>query len=80
MRDWLCILSPWLAFACLIIWDTHEKHTRWKWPDSLTLFTAILAFSTIALAVVACFQWETLEKSDLTLKETLASDLYASAT
>jgi hypothetical protein len=75
VRDWLCLLSPWFAFVCLIIWDTREKRSwRTSLKEPLTLFTGVLAFGTIALAVVAVLQWETLEKSDLILKETLAAN------
>ena len=67
MEEWLCILSPWLALVCLIIWDTTDKQMRFKEP--IVLFTAMLALGTIALAVVALLQWATLEKTDATLKE-----------
>ena len=67
--DWLCLLSPWFALICLVIWDTREKGTwRTKLKDPLTLFTAILAFSTVVLAYVAYLQWGTLEKTDQTLR------------
>jgi hypothetical protein len=72
VSDWLCISSPWLAFVGLIIWDTREKGTwRTKLKDPLTLFTAILAVATVALVWVAALQWDTLEKTDHTVKETL---------
>jgi hypothetical protein len=69
VRDWLCLLSPWLAFVGLIIWDTREKQTwRTSLKEPLTLFTAILALGTVALASVAVLQWLTLEKTDHTLR------------
>jgi hypothetical protein len=72
VRDWFCLLSPWLAFVGLIIWDTREKGTwRTKLKEPLTLFTAVLAIATIALVWVAILQWDTLEKTDHTVKETL---------
>ncbi|WP_156164597.1 hypothetical protein [Bradyrhizobium sp. LTSP885] len=72
MKDWLCILSPWLALIALIIWDTREKNTwRTTLKEPLTLFTAILAVATVALVWVAALQWETLENTDHTIKETL---------
>jgi hypothetical protein len=56
----------------LIIWDTREKGTwRSKLKEPLSLFTAILAVATVALVWVAALQWETLEKTDFTVKETL---------
>jgi hypothetical protein len=66
VRDWLCLLSPWLALVGLIIWDTREKELWTKTWDPLTLFTAILAIGTLALAWVAALQWETLETTDQT--------------
>jgi len=39
----------------------------------MTLFTGILAVGTIVLAGIAILQWCTLEKTDETLKDTLAS-------
>jgi hypothetical protein len=69
VRDWLYLLSPWLAFVCLIIWDTREKHGwRIRLNDPMTLFTGILAVGTVGLAIVAFLQWETLDKTDRTLK------------
>jgi hypothetical protein len=60
------------VFVGLIIWDTREKGAwRTKLDDPLTLFTAILAVATVALVWVAALQWETLEKTDHTIKETL---------
>jgi hypothetical protein len=67
--EWLWILSPWLAFAALIIWDTREKGTwRTKLKDPLSLFTALLVLATVALVWVAALQWETLEKTDKTVR------------
>jgi hypothetical protein len=69
VRDWFCLLSPWLALIGLIVWDTREKGTwRTKWKEPLALFTAILAFATVALVWVAKLQWNTLEKTDETLR------------
>jgi hypothetical protein len=53
--------------------DSKEKKKlteRWtsKAKEPLTLFTALLVLSTIALVVVAVLQWSTLEKTDDTLK------------
>jgi hypothetical protein len=72
VKDWLYILSPWLAFVGLVIWDTREKGVwRGKFQDPMTLFTAVLAVATVALVWVAALQWDTLEKTDHTIKETL---------
>jgi hypothetical protein len=53
--------------------DSEEKRKsaeRWasKAKEPLTLFTALLVLSTIALVVVAVLQWLTLDKTDDTLK------------
>ena len=72
MRDWLFLLSAWLAPICLviwdaIIWDAHEKEVwRIKLKEPLTSFTGVLAFGTVALALIAVLQWCTLEKNDET--------------
>jgi hypothetical protein len=68
---WAILASLWLPVLVLILWEARDR----KWvQDPLTLFTGLLAIGTIALAVVAVLQWETLENSDLTLKETLAAN------
>ena len=75
MRDWFFLLSPWFALIGLIIWDTREKgEWRTKLNDPLTLFTAALAVATVALVWVAALQWDTLENTDHTIKETLQQD------
>jgi hypothetical protein len=61
VQDWLCILSPWLAFVGLIIWDTCEKGFRSPFgifrdadPNRIVaLGTLLLALGTFALAWVA---------------------------
>ena len=69
MRDWLFLASPWFALVGLIIWDTREKGSwRSKLKDPLALFTAMLVLATMALVWVAALQWETLDKTDRTLR------------
>jgi hypothetical protein len=61
VADWVCILSPWLAFVGLIIWDTREKGFRSPLgvlrdvdPNRIVaLGTLLLALGTFALAWVA---------------------------
>jgi hypothetical protein len=51
------------------VWDTREKRSwRTKLKDPMTLFTAILALATLSLVWVAALQWNTLEKTDETLR------------
>jgi hypothetical protein len=47
-----------------------ERSEGWKskLKDPIAIFTGILAFGTVALAVIAVFQWCTLEKTDKTLR------------
>jgi hypothetical protein len=64
---WLFLSSLWLVPVCIVLWDTREKETsRTKLKEPLTVFTAILALGTVALAIIAVLQWRTLEKTDQT--------------
>jgi predicted acylesterase/phospholipase RssA len=59
VRDWLFLLSPWLALVCLIIWDTREKPVtsqppRWKgkrWR------IAYLAIGCLSVAFASFLEW-----------------------
>jgi hypothetical protein len=69
VKDWLFLSSPWLAFICLVIWDTRTKQSwRTTLKEPMVLFTGVLAVGTIALALVAILQWRTLDKTDETLR------------
>ena len=56
----------------------REKNSANRWQskikDPITIFTGVLALGTIALAIIAVLQWCTLEKTDRTLKDTLATN------
>jgi hypothetical protein len=78
VADWVCILSPWLAFVGLIIWDTREKGFRSPLgvlrdvdPNRIVaLGTLLLALGTFALAWVAAIEalrdrWRWLRRSPI---------------
>ena len=59
MRDWLFLLSPWLALVCLIIWDTREKPVasqppRWK---SKRWRIAYLAVGCLLVSFASFLEW-----------------------
>lgn len=59
----------WLPVLALILWDTRDTEAwEGKIKEPLTVFTALLAVATVALAFVAGLQWDTLEKTDHTLR------------
>lgn len=53
MRDWLFLLSPWLALVWPIIWDTREPAQEIDPNRIVALGTLLLALETFALAWVA---------------------------
>jgi hypothetical protein len=53
VRDWLFLLSPWLALVWLIIWDTREPAQEIDPNRIVALGTLLLALGTFALAWVA---------------------------
>jgi len=64
-----------IEFFRSVVRSVHSIGTR-IWDSIHTISTIVLALATVTLSVVAWLQWKTLEKTDQTLKSTLAANQF----